>query len=225
MRPVLPWSWSSYESYNTCPFQFYHLKIAKTYPWVDTPPIIWGNLVHKAIEDYAKEGKPVPETMDRFMPLVNRILDAPGDNYVELELAITIDLQPTGFWSDDAWARGKGDIIKVNGTKGFNGDWKTGKWKEASLQLDLATVMTFAQFPELEVITTAFIYFQEPSKPVSKRFTRAQVPEIMAQFAAGVRDMQYSEQMNVWPKKPSGLCKAHCPVRECEYFQKGARRW
>lgn len=221
MRSVLPWSWSSYDSYQTCPFKHYHTKVAKTYVEPETQPLIWGNEVHSALEHYIKDGLQVPSTMQRFIPLVDKIIDKPGDTYAELELACTVDLQPTGFWDDDAWCRGKGDIIKVNGDRAFNGDWKTGKWKAASLQLDLMAVMTFAAFKVVETLTTAFIYFQEPSRPVAKRFTRPQIPMIMGQFQKGVADMVYSEQNNVWPKKPSGLCKAYCPVRECEYWQKG----
>jgi hypothetical protein len=188
--------------------------------------MIWGNMVHKAIEDYIKEGKPVPENMQRFIPIVDRFVNAPGDTYAEMELACDISLQPTGFWDDNAWCRGKGDIVKVNGRKALNGDWKTGQWKSGSLQLDLAGVMTFASFPDVDDITTVFVYFQQPTKPVSKRFKREDIPSIMQQFEPGVRDMKYSEDTGVWPKKPSGLCKRHCPVQDCEYHGKGnPRRW
>lgn len=224
MRSVLPWSWSSYDAYQTCPRKFYETRIAKNFVEAETDAIIWGNQVHKAIELYVKEQRAVPDTMQRFIPLVDKIKNAPGHTYAEMELACTVDLKPTGFWDADAWCRGKGDILKVNGRKAFNGDWKTGKWKEGSLQLDLMAVMTFAMFEEVETCSTAFIYFQQPSRPVVKTFTWDQVPSIMAQFEQGVADMVYSEQNNVWPEKPSGLCKAWCPVRSCKYFQKGSPR-
>ena len=181
MRSVLPWSWSSYDSYQTCPFKHYHTKVAKTYIEPDTQPLIWGNEVHQAVEYYITQQRAVPATMQRFLPIVDKIISGPGDVHAELELACRSDLSACGFWDDDAWCRGKGDVVRVNGKRAFNGDWKTGKWKAASLQLDLAAVMTFALFEEVELVHTAFIYFQEPSRPVIKSYTWDQVPQIMAQ--------------------------------------------
>lgn len=225
MKSAIPWSWSSYSAYQTCPRQFYELKVARTYVEPESQPLIWGNEVHKAIELYGTQSVPVPATMQRFVPIVDKVASAPGDTYYEMELACTIDMRPTGFWDEDAWCRGKGDVIKVNGTKALAGDWKTGKWKPESLQLDLMGLMVFAKFPSVYDLTTVFIYFQEPTKPVSKKFTRDDMPSMLSQFADGVRDMEYSFATNVWPEKPSGLCKRHCPVATCKYYQRGARRW
>lgn len=220
MRSVIPWSYSSWDSYvNGCPRKFYEIKIAKNF---DDPPnesTIWGNEVHAALEIRAKTNAPLPDNMQRFQKLADRVIYAPGETYAELEVAVTIDLQPTGFWDNDAYARGKLDLVKRNGTVALVNDWKTGKRKNNSLQLDLAAVLTFAKFPEVERITSLFTWFQEPTKPSSNKFTREQMPEIMAQFKQGVDDMQWSEQNNVWPEKPSGLCNGWCPVRTCKHWR------
>lgn len=219
MRSVIPWSFSSWDAYNTCPKQFYETKIAKNWPVEMTEYMIWGNTVHKAIEDYIKEGKDIPLVMQRFKPIVDKIIDKPGDTYAELELACTQDLKPTGFWDANAWCRGKGDVLKVNQYVAFNGDWKTGKVKPNSKQLDLMAVMTFAAFPEVQIALTAFIWFQEPSKPTLGRYVRADVPRLIKQFEEGVRNMEWSQQNNVWPAKPSGLCHGWCPVKTCLHWR------
>lgn len=224
MRSVIPWSFSSWDAYQTCPYRFYKTKLTKEFVEAPTQPLIWGNEVHSAIEHYIRSGTPVPDVMQRFIPIVDRIANAPGENFAELQMACDINMQPCEYWGSDTWCWGKGDLVKVNNTKGLNVDWKTGKWKAESPQLDLATVLMFGQFPSVDTVTTLFMYFQEPSKPVSKTFQRSQIPQLLEQFMPGVRDMQYSEQTGVWPKKPSGLCKQYCPVKDCEYHGKGSPR-
>lgn len=220
MRSVIPWSWSSYNDYETCPYRFYEVKIAKNYVEPESEPIIWGNTVHKSIELYGKEGKPMDGGTERFKPIVDKFIALPGETYFEMELAIRVDLAPTGFWDSDAYARGKGDLLKINHKKGLAVDWKTGKVKP-SIQLDLMGVMAMAQFPDLEQMTSMFMWFQNPSKPTIGKFTRDDIPRVIGQFKKGVADMQWSEQHNRWPKKPSGLCKRHCPVASCEYHGRG----
>lgn len=151
---IIPWSFSTWSAYQTCPRQFYELRYAKNFTEPKSEKIIWGEEVHKALEDKAKEGTPVPKSMQHMEPIVQRILDAPGENHAELELACDANLRPTGFWDEATWVRGKGDLIKVNGTKAAAFDWKTGKIKANSLQLDLMAVLTFARFPQVENLST-----------------------------------------------------------------------
>lgn len=221
---LIPWSFSSWSAYQTCPKQYYEMKVAKNFREPKSEQILWGEAVHFALEDRIKTGKPVPEKMAHFNPVVDRILAAPGENHAELELACDVNLRPVGFWDDDAWVRGKGDLIKINGRKGIAFDWKTGKKKPNSLQLDLMTVLAFAKFPFLEEMATGFVWFQDPSRPTVKRYHRDNAPRLMDQFEQGVADMIWSENNDVWPAKPSGLCRpnprtgfAGCPVVSCPH--------
>lgn len=224
MARIIPWSYSSWQAYQTCPRQFYELRIAKSVVEPPSKQIIWGNEVHKALEDLVKIKKPVPKTMEHMTPIVNRILQAPGDNYAELELACTKDLKPCGFWDENAWVRGKGDLVKLNGSKGAAFDYKTGKRKPNSLQLDLMAILVFAKYPVIEQLSTCFLWFQEPSKPTIAKYHRDRVPALLEQFTEGVADMEWSYNEDVWPAKPSGLCRpnprtgfAGCPVTSCPH--------
>lgn len=219
MRSVLPWSFSSYSAYQTCPKQFYEVKIAKNWVESETEQIIWGNVVHKAFEDNIKEDTPLPPTVQRFGGLLQKYRALPGQTYAEMELAITADLQPTGFWDANAWCRGKGDLIKVNGTKAANIDWKTGKVKPNSLQLDLMALQVFVKFPEVEVSNNIFVWLQQPTKPTVAVRRREEIPLILEQFEEGVQNMEWSESHNAWPAKPSGLCNGWCPVKTCVHWK------
>jgi len=157
--------------------------------------------------------------MKHFSPVADKIIHARGDTYVEIQLAATINLEPCAFDAPDAYMRGIGDLVKVNGKNALANDWKTGKRKPASLQLDMMGVLVFANFPEVEKVITLFTWFQEPSRPTSKILMRDEIPEIMQQFTEGVANMMWSEQHNAWPEKPSGLCRGWCPVKTCRHWQ------
>jgi hypothetical protein len=224
MARILPWSFSSWSAYQTCPRQFYELRIAKSIVEPKSTQIIWGEEVHKALEDKVKQGKPVPSTMKHMEPIVQRILDAPGENHAEMELACDEQLKPTGFWDATTWVRGKGDLIKLNGNKGAAFDYKTGKRKANSLQLDLMAILAFAKFPQLTNLSTCFVWFQEPAKPTIAYYHRDRAPALLEQFMPGVEDMLWSQAEDVWPAKPSGLCRpnprtgfAGCPVVSCPH--------
>lgn len=224
MARIIPWSFSTWSAYQTCARQFYELRIAKSFKEPESKQIIWGNEVHKAMENKAKYNAEVPASMKHMEPIVQRILDAPGTNHAEMELACDENLKPTGFWDSNTWMRGKGDLIKLNYTKGAVFDYKTGKRKPNSLQLDMMAILAFAKFQELEEMKTCFIWFQEPSKPTVASYVRDDVPKLLDQFMQGVDDMQWSESEDIWPAKPSGLCRPNpktgfmgCPVLTCEH--------
>lgn len=221
---IIPWSFSSWSAYQTCPRQFYELRYAKNITEPASDKVIWGNVVHKALQDNITQGAPIPSSMKHMEPVVQRILAAPGENLAEIELACDVELRPTGFWDESTWVRGKGDLVKINNNKGAAFDWKTGKVKPNSLQLDLMAVMVFAKFPQLEELSTCFVWFQQPSKPTTAKYHRDRAPALLQQFQQGIDDMLWSEANNVWPEKPSGLCRPNprtgfpgCPVTTCKF--------
>lgn len=224
MKSVIPWSFSSVNDYNTCPRRFYETRYAKNITEEKSDKIIWGETVHKALEDRTKKNTPLPDSMRHIAPVAEKIIQAPGENYAEVELACDAQLKPTGFWDEATWVRGKGDLVKLNGHNGIAFDWKTGKRKENSLQLDLMAILVFAKFPQIENLATCFVWFQQPSKPTIARYVRNDVPKLFNQFDESVANMLWSEQNNVWPEKQSGLCRpnprtgyAGCPVHTCRF--------
>ena len=49
---IAPWSFSKIKAFEQCPKQFYHEKILKEYPFVETEAIRYGSAFHKAAEDF-----------------------------------------------------------------------------------------------------------------------------------------------------------------------------
>lgn len=230
MRSVVPWSYTMIEAYETCPRQFYELRLAKNFVEPEGESLRWGNAVHKAMEDRVKIGRPLPERMQTFEPVAASVVKAKGDKYCEAELAFTADLKPTGYWDADCWNRGKDDVIIVNHTVAVNMDYKTGKPKPNSSQLELAAGRTMAMFPEVTKVITVFEWLASGTR-TKAIYTRDDFNRIWDGFRDRLNSLLWSEQNNVWPAKPSGLCKRSrkpgstymgCVVASCphsEYYK------
>lgn len=208
MAGVLPFSWSSLESYDTCPRAYYEIKIAKNYKEDQNKDyLLWGNAVHTAMELRVRDAVPLPENMKQWEGLASRLANAPGKIICEGETAITADLKPTGYWDADCWNRGKDDVVIINGPNAVNIDYKTGKPKtKVTRQLELSSLRVFIKYPEVEKISAAFAWMSNNtwSRAV---YTREDIPAIAKHFEGAVGNMLWSQEKNAWPAKPSGLCR------------------
>lgn len=244
---VLPVSFSSMDAYETCPKQFYETRVLKRWKQEESEAMRWGNEVHKALENAIKFGRTLPANMSAYAWGLRAINARSKESVIsaELDVAMTEWRRPTGFWDDDAWARGKIDVLirdeKV--TSALNGDWKTGKTKPNSKQLVMSTLLCFAKWPTLEKVRTVFFWLaeQEAIKRMTQqlfiredddhvRTTDAKgkiivttVADLWEPFNETVEKMKWSMQNNIWPANPSGLCKAYCPVLDCPHNGKRAK--
>jgi hypothetical protein len=228
-------------AYETCPKQFYETRIAKNFKQEESAEMAWGNAVHKAMENNIKYGRALPANMEQFQWGLDLFKHKQPTTklHAELDVGITENHTKTGFWDADCWVRGKIDVIAVAGdeTSALNGDWKTGKLKPNSQQLLLSTLICLDNYPRLATVRTVFIWLAEPNKEkrlTQKLFVRqdsgditstdnkgkivTQSPdELWDPFVATIDDMKHSLQHDIWPAKPSGLCKQWCPVMTCPH--------
>lgn len=238
---VLPASYSSISAYETCPKQYYHLRILKDVQQEESKEMAWGNLAHKKLEEAIKFGRPLPDTMASYqwgLDLVQTLAIERKIN-AEMDVGITEQHKPTGFWDGNCWARGKIDVLVHDAAKtyGINVDWKTGKTKPNSKQLMLSTLMCFDNYDTMARVRTAFVWLPEPDK--AKRITMqlfiredsdticmedragrgvtVTMEEAWEPFVNTIDQMKWSLQHDTWPAKPSGLCKAWCPVLSCPH--------
>ena len=73
MTKVAPWSFSRIKAFEQCPKQFYHEKILKEYPFVQTDAILYGNEFHKAAEDYVGNDTPLPKKFDYAQAMLDSL--------------------------------------------------------------------------------------------------------------------------------------------------------
>ncbi len=147
------WSYSSLKQYQNCPRQYYEIKVAQNYTVIPSEQMKYGTEVHKALEDYVKDGKELAINYLRFKDMVDSLKQIPGDKYPEYEMALYEDRTPCAFSDDNRWVRGVVDLLIVDGDYAFIVDYKTGSHKYPDpKQLRLMALMTFAHFPNVNKI-------------------------------------------------------------------------
>lgn len=160
MTAMPPWSYSSLTSYETCPKRYFHIKVAKDVVDVPGEAARWGSTVHKHLEDRVRDGTPLPASISSYEPLVAKIANSPNEKLIECEMAVTRDLKPTEWTAPDAWCRGIVDVGLLTGKRALLLDWKTGKRKPESTQLQLFAGLAFSHHPHLEHVSTGFVWLQ-----------------------------------------------------------------
>ncbi len=215
-KKTFSWSYSKLNNFETCPKRHYHVDIRKDFKEEEGEALIWGNFVHKGLEERIGSNKPLPGTLKGYEDWALKMLAGKGEIFVEQKLAITQEFAACKYFADDAWYRCKGDVIKINGPVGYVGDWKTGKIIENSVQLTLTAATVFAHYPQVQRVRSEFIWLKENAT------TRVDVSrEEMVKFWKGlwprIETLQQASERNEYPPKPNGLCRNWCPVKSCPH--------
>ena len=159
-----------------------------------------------------------PPEARNLEPVVSviRAMIGSGQLHVEKEMTLTTELTPTGWWDADAWIRSKLDVLILKGPSAIVMDWKTGKRRPDFTQLELFALQVFAHHPEVEVVTSTFVWTQDlttDKEVYHKRDAHVYWTRLLDRI---VRIEQAAAEDN-WPAKPSGLCQ-YCPCKNfCQY--------
>lgn len=212
----MQWSYSALNAFETCPRRYYEVKVTKKFRESYVKETAHGLDVHKAVEERVKLKKPLPEKLSGY-EFVGKLFDeAPGRKLIEVRLACTKEFNFTTWTSPTVWCRAIVDAAVERTERIISFDWKTGKYRPGSDQLKLSSLLMFAGYPRAEVINTNFVWFQA-NKLESETFKRSQIPELWQEFLPRVRRLELAFEKNDWKEKPSGLCRAHCPVTTCPH--------
>lgn len=214
----MSWSYTALTSFETCPWRHYLIRVKKSVADTVSTGGDWGLRVHDALAKRLQDKAPLPETMKGYEPIVQSLENRPGVCLVERKLTLNDKFEPVDWFARDAWLRVVLDVAIIHQSQGALFDYKTGKYKPDNDQLALFAGVSFCQFPTLQQVDTAFIWLQD-GRLERDKFTRSQAGEIWARFLPRVRRMELAFANNDWPKKPSGLCRKHCPVGRglCEH--------
>ncbi len=217
----MAWSYSSLQSFETCPRRHNLTKIAKVIKEPQTEATIHGNEVHKALEVAVRDGTPLAKKYEQYVPLVQAVVKAPGVKHTEFKFGLTRQFTPTGFFDRDVWCRGVLDLRVVGKDTVTVLDWKAGRPKSDLDQLKLFAGAAFALHPQINTVKTGYAWLAY-NKLDTETFERADVPSIWQEFLPRVQRMDEMIAKADFPPKPSGLCRAWCPVpkRMCEFSGK-----
>lgn len=217
---MVAWSYSVLDSFETCAWRHYNIKVVKRVTEQQSEQMLHGNQVHKALEHRLKSKTVLPKQFAHYEGFAVSVERAAVDGKLEAEqkLALNGQYRPTTFFAKDVYVRVITDFTVVKRGSAFIGDWKTGNPNPNSAQLRLSAAATFATLPFVEKITNSFVWLKT-GQVTTEKFTRADVPAIWQEFAPRVQRLEIAHAEEKWPKKPSGLCRKHCPVPKslCEF--------
>jgi hypothetical protein len=222
-KPIMQWSYSALNLFETCAKKYYHLKVKKDVKDAPFDASNEGTVTHKHFEDRIKTGTPLPLHLKHHEPVLGRFAGAKGEVYAEQKMAINDQFQATGYFDADVWARAVIDYMVVNEDKGTAViiDWKTGKVKEDFDQLDLFICFLAISFPNLEQYTASF-YWTKTKEFTTKRVEAKDIPALWNNILPRIQRMETAIKTTDFPASPSGLCKKYCPVTSCVYHGKGS---
>lgn len=213
------WSFSALESFETCPKKHFHTRVVKGVPEPPGEAASFGLLVHKVLEERLKGGPEITGAFACYEPYAVKVMSLvrPGGTLsAEQKIALTRDLKPTSWFAKDVWFRAVLDFGVDNGRTFITGDWKTGKHKPSSQQLELGAAAVAAVIPSAEVFRNIFLWLKEKKTDMAT-MTRDQAEGVWEKFVPRVERIDLAIQNGDWPAKPNGLCRKYCPVKSCKH--------
>lgn len=213
MSKPFAWSFSGLSDYNSCPLKYYSTRVSKQFVEPPSEQMLWGNRVHKALEDSVNR-VPIEPEMGKYEKIIEQFRRIPGDMYAERKFAVNRQLQPVDFYDPTAWCRCVTDLFIQNDELACAFDWKTGKIKYDFEQLIINALLIFAHFPEIKTVKTAYVWLKF-CQITKQDFTRDSIS--WDKYLASTSFMENSYANNFWPARKNGLCKQYCPVTTCKY--------
>jgi RecB family exonuclease len=212
------WSFSRLKAFMTCPKQFYHVNVLKQFPFQETEAMRYGTEFHKAAEDFIRDGTPVPERFDFARPALEVLAAKPGDKLCEQKLGLTAELEACGFFDNNVWFRGIVDLLIIDGDRAFIVDYKTSKSAKYADpdQLELMALTVFAHYPQVNKANAGLVFVIADSF-IKESYAPDDKQERWARWVTRYAAMQKAHETDVFNPRPSGLCRAHCPVLECAH--------
>lgn len=214
MTKPISWSHSALNSFESCAHKHNETKVAKRIKDVYGPEAQEGNVIHERLEHRLLKGIPLAGMMKEYEPLCKSIENAPGELHPECKFTLTREMKKTTFFAKNAWFRGIIDILKVNGTKAWIGDWKTGKVKNDYEQLELFAGVVFIFYPEVTEINANYIWLKTKEFSPTQTYTRANLAEIWGKHIPRAMALEQAAAEGSWPTNVTGLCKSYCVINQ-----------
>lgn len=217
IKPVT-WSHSALKDYEGCARRYHNVRILKKYPFEETEQIRYGKELHKAAEDYVKEGKPIPPQFEFMAPTMQALMRKQGRKLAEHQMALTAELKVCDWFAKDVWVRGVADLLIIDDDNltAWIVDYKTGNDKYPDRdQLTLMALLVFAHFPHIRQVNSALLFVVKNSMVKAKMHYDEQ-ERAWWDYRERVGRIERSASANVWNPSQSPLC-GWCPCTDCEF--------
>ena len=215
------WSYSSISLFMQCPRKYHRLRVVKDIVEPVQEHLLYGSAVHKAAEEYIRDGTPIPEKYGFIQEYLDPLKALPGDKLCEHEMGLTKNFEPCGFRDKNVWFRGIADLLIINGNKARIIDYKTSKSSRYAdkKQLELLSLLTFKHFPQVESIKASLL-FLVCKDLVPAEFKEDQQHGCWQKWVVETNQLESAMITDVWNPKPNFTCRGWCPVTDCEHNSK-----
>ena len=212
------WSYSSISLFTQCPRKYHRLRIVKDIVEPPQEHLLYGSAVHKAAEEYIRDGTPVPPKFSQFQKQLDAMKELKGTKYCEHEMGLKKDFSPCSFNDPEVWARGIVDLLVINGDKARIIDYKTSKSSQYAdtKQLELLALLTFKHFPEIKTIKAGLLFLVVEDL-VPREYQSEVQSTAWVKWINDVQQLEAAMQHNVWNPKPNFTCRKFCAVKDCEH--------
>lgn len=214
-------SYSAIKDFENCRRKYHEVRILKKFKQSDTEATLYGTAVHKAFEEYIRDGVPIPAQFSQFESMIAPLRDVAGELFCERKMGIRADFTPCEFFDKDVWFRAIPDYLVVNSDTKVARivDYKTGKSSRYAdtAQLELLAAMTMIYHPEVETVKGALL-FVVANDIVRATYKRADMSAILSKWVGRAAAIEAALESNNWGPSKSPLCR-FCPVSTCEYHQ------
>ena len=212
------WSLSSLTQYEDCPEKFKFIKLDKLSTGDKSPALEFGIMVHNKLEQYLLgEIKGVPPELKKFEVELKKLLASGAVPEEELVMDKDWNAIEDGWWSKDAWWRGKTDVRLDN----YVIDLKTGKhYPNHEDQAMLYSIAVFKYHPEYENIDVEF-YYSKSGEVADYSYDRKDLDDMIESFKPRVKAL-YDEEW--WLPREHQWCR-WCEFKDthCSLFGKGSK--
>ena len=215
------WSYSSLKLFEQCPRRYQAEKVTKEVGYTETEATIYGTELHKAAEEYIRDGKPIDPRFDFIKPYLDKLNAIEGVKFCELKLGVKRvegRLVACDFFDPAVWFRGVADLVIIDGDRAWITDYKSGKSaKYADIrQLALMAAALFLKYPEVKKIKTSLLFV------VSKEFIKEDFQKdyglsIFSELNGLLTARDKAYETDVWNPRPNNLCRKWCPVKTCPH--------
>ena len=186
--------------------------------------LIYGNEVHKAAEEYVRDGTPIPAKFDFIKPQIDILLQIDGERLCEYKMGLTKELAACDFFAESVWWRGIADLLIINADTAYLIDYKTGKSAQYAdtKQLELLSLAVFRHFPQVKRVKAGLLFV------VSKEFVQAEYDvdgqkDSWLTWFGEINRLDSCYENDTWNAKPNFSCHRFCPVKDCEHNGKSGR--
>ena len=216
-----PWSYSSLKLFEQCPRRYQAEKVTKEVPFTQNEAALYGEQLHKAAEEYIRDGKPIDPRFDFIQPYLDKLNAIEGVKFCELKLGVKRSdgrLVACDFFDPEVWFRGVADLVIIDGDRAWVVDFKSGKSAKYAdtRQLALMAAALFLKYPEVKKIKTSLLFVVSKEfikEDFEKEYGLSVFSELNGLLTA--RDAAYAS--DVWIPRPNGLCRKWCPVKTCPH--------